>query len=75
MFLFQEISEEFRDHRELTDELLIKWPPAGPEQGRANAESVHQTEIEKQAVPEDKELDFNLLTGAPEATGNVPELR
>lgn len=66
---------QFRDHRELTEELLIKWPPAGPEQERANAEAIRQTEIEKQAVPEDKKLDFNLLTGAPEATGNGPELR
>lgn len=59
----------------LTEELLIKWPPPGPEQERANAEAIRQTEIEKQAVPEDKKSDFNLLTRAPEATGHGPELR
>lgn len=44
------MSDQFIDHRELANKLLIERPPAGLEQERGNPEVIHQIETEKQVV-------------------------
>lgn len=65
LFLFQEVSDSFIDHRELTKELLIKRLPARLQQERANAEAICQTEREKQVMPSRQDFGLQSVDWSP----------